>query len=107
MRGTLAAGSVLPRHRGRGAGMSGRAGWAAARAAALAVALAPRLRRVPAVQAAARPAPRRVAGAPRPRPLAAATWLADRLLNRLPWQYGGHCVRRALLLYYAATRCGY
>jgi hypothetical protein len=28
-------------------------------------------------------------------------------VHRLPWQYGGHCVRRSLLLYYAATRCGY
>ncbi|HEV2237583.1 MAG TPA: lasso peptide biosynthesis B2 protein, partial [Ktedonobacterales bacterium] len=66
-----------------------------------------RLRRAPAVRVAARLAPRRIATTRRPRPLAAATWLADRLVNRLPWQYGGHCVRRSLLLYYAATRCGY
>jgi hypothetical protein len=83
------------------------AAWLAVRVAALALALPPRLRRAPAVRVAERLAPRYASGAPRPRPLTVATWMADRLVNRLPWQYGGHCVRRSLLLYYAATRCGY
>ncbi|HEY7984112.1 MAG TPA: lasso peptide biosynthesis B2 protein [Ktedonobacterales bacterium] len=98
-----------------GAGGAARAPWAerlaalwlAARLAPLALTLSPRLRRAPAVRVAARLAPRRSATRRRVRPLAAATWLADRLVNWLPWQYGGRCVRRALLLYYAATRCGY
>jgi transglutaminase superfamily protein len=81
--------------------------WLAARVALLALALPPRLRHTPAVRVAARLAPHCVPATRRARALAATTWLADRLVNRLPWQYGGHCVRRSLLLYYAATRCGY
>jgi hypothetical protein len=83
------------------------AAWLAARMALLALALPSRLRRVPAVRVAARLTPRRPGRKQRPRSLAAAAWLAGRLVNRLPWQYGGHCVRRSLLLYYAATRSGY
>jgi hypothetical protein len=83
------------------------AAWLATRVAWLALALPPQLRGTSAVRVAARLAPRRPGGERRPRSLAAATWLADRLINRLPWQYGGHCVRRSLLLYYAATRSGY
>lgn len=81
--------------------------WLAARVALLALALPPCLRYTSAVRVAARLAPHRVPATRRVRALAAATWLADRLVNRLPWQYGGHCVRRSLLLFYAATRCGY
>jgi hypothetical protein len=81
--------------------------WLAVRVAALALWLPLRLRGMPAVRIAARLTPRRGGSMRRRRPLAAAVWLADRLVNRLPWQYGGHCVRRSLLLYYAATRCGY
>jgi hypothetical protein len=81
--------------------------WLALRVAALSLWLPLRLRGTPAVRVAARLAPRRAnTGRRRQRPLAAAVWLADRLVNRMPWQYGGHCVRRSLLLYYAATRCG-
>jgi hypothetical protein len=82
--------------------------WLALRVVALALWLPLRLRSTPALRVAARLAPRRAGtGRQRHPPLAAAVWLADRLVNRLPWQYGGHCVRRSLLLYYAATRCDF
>ncbi len=92
-----------------GAGWAERVGaaWLAARVAMLALVLPLHLRRTPAVRVAARLTLRHSGGVPRPQSLAAATWLADRLADRLPWQYGGHCVRRSLLLYFAATRCGY
>lgn len=48
--------------------------------------------------------------APHPRQphalVAGARWV-DRLVDRRPFRFWGHCLRRSLALYYLATRAGY
>jgi hypothetical protein len=42
-----------------------------------------------------------------PQVLAAGAYWVDRLVDRRPFRFWGHCLRRSLALYYLATRAGY
>lgn len=49
----------------------------------------------------------RALGPERPYLLASTVQWVDRVVDLRPFRYWGHCLRRSLTLYYAATRMGY
>ncbi|HLJ80291.1 MAG TPA: lasso peptide biosynthesis B2 protein [Ktedonobacterales bacterium] len=51
--------------------------------------------------------PRRMGATRRPALLWRSAGAVDRLVDRRPFRFWGHCLRRSLLLYFVATRAGY
>lgn len=65
------------------------------------------LRLASASRVAAALTPRTIIGPPRPDLLDDTARWVDRIVDLRPLRFWGHCLRRSLTLYYAATRMGY
>ncbi len=65
------------------------------------------LRALPVARLVALLTPTRSRREPRPELLYACAWWVDHLVDRWPFRFWGHCLRRSLALYYVATRSGY
>jgi hypothetical protein len=82
-------------------------GWLRLRMIAVLALLPFALRVLPVSRIVALLTPERAPHEPRPVLLYSCAWWVDRLVDRWPFRFWGHCLRRSLALYFVAMRSGY
>ncbi len=83
------------------------AGWLRVRMIGVLALLPFALRALPVARIVAALTPARAPQEPKPALLYPCAWWVGRLVDRWPFRYWGHCLRRSLALYFVATRSGY